>query len=40
MGRNHDAIPVLSQTMKLDENGRKRLDAMKKALAAGLPLAG
>lgn len=26
--------------MKLDENGRKRLDAMKKALAAGLPLAG
>lgn len=26
--------------MKLDGNGRKRLDAMKKALAAGLPLAG
>ena len=26
--------------MKLDPNGRKRLDAMKKALAAGLPLAG
>ena len=26
--------------MKLAENGRKRLDAMKKALAAGLPLAG
>ena len=26
--------------MKLDPDGRKRLDAMKKALAAGLPLAG
>ena len=26
--------------MKVDANGRKRLEAMKKALAAGVPLAG
>ena len=26
--------------MKLEQDGRKRLEAMKKALAAGLPLAG